>query len=968
MRIIKITAVKKKRGLALFISATMALTLWTALPVRASADESLHEGSVTPAQYAVPEEVKVLEPDAVIEEYSTDGAKDTNSTEATKIETSKPSTGTENENEVSLTVSSDVSTTADPETNGVYTNTDGFKYTVSEGEATIIGYTGMGGAVTIPSSVVGSEAEANIPVTAIGETAFQNNATLISVNIPVDVNSIHFRAFNGSKSLGAITVDESNPYYSAEDGVLFNKEKTTLVRYPEGKAGTVYSISNTVTSLNHYAFAGCTAITSVSIPDSVTSIGQRIFRDCTSLTSAVIPGSVTSTIGFEAFCNCTSLVSVTIPGSITKIDQHAFTNTGLVSVTIPEGIEVIDSVAFYNCKALTSVTIAESVRSIGTQAFYYCNKLEDVTILNRSSEMSLPAKAFPDSFQLSKPLKIWCYAGSAAQTYAGGSTVVMIEEVTLDETPLRLSLNEIQTLSPAVSSPASVNKGTLEAISSVVWSSSLPSVATVDPGTGKVTATGNGSAIITAAATTRTGVKTASRLVIVTTPVETTYPLSVNNGKGGSSFAAGAQVTIIANEAPTIGQEFAGWTDGSGNTNGFANSSNPTTVFTMPGNAATVTANYKYLYDAPATSIDYANERITGLESGESYSIGGGETFVANPDGTCAIDPVWFGTALYIVKNINGNIPASDVQNLPVPAIPGAPTAAGVNETVTGSNDGRITGVNAGLEYSSDGGNSWTSCTGAVITGLAPGSYQVRIKATTSNFAGIPLNVIITAGAAQTRTLTVQAPSFDAAVEGYDRPDTRSIRIVNTGNSPVTITGIVADGAAFDIGGSGATVGVGEAIATWTVQPREGLSAGTYTATVTVAYDGTAQATATTSVSFVVNAQTIIPPPVVAPPAVINPPQGATGGGATPVVPTAAVDDDGEEIIPGEAVAEITAPVSTSSIGEQETPQAASDENRANDSSSSSVILIVLIAALGAAVITAIAIVARRRVSGRREI
>jgi len=114
--------------------------------------------------------------------------------------------------------------------------------------------------------------------------------------------------------LSAITVDAGNANYIDVDGVLFNKDKTTLVQYPAGHYETVYTIPGSVTSIGYYAFYECTKLTSVTIPSGVTSIGWDAFYKCSWLTSITIPSSVTS-IGWSAFAYC-SLTSVTFsPGS-----------------------------------------------------------------------------------------------------------------------------------------------------------------------------------------------------------------------------------------------------------------------------------------------------------------------------------------------------------------------------------------------------------------------------------------------------------------------------------------------------------------------------------------------------------------------------------------------------------------------------------------------------------------------------
>ena len=179
--------------------------------------------------------------------------------------------------------------------------------------------------VTIPNSVTSiggcafdecwSLTSVTIPdsVTSIGDSAFASCTSLTSVTIPDSVTSIGGGAFAWCTSLTGIWVTEGNSHYSSDaSGVLFSKDKTTLVQYPGAFAA--YAIPDSVTSIGAGAFGGCTSLTSVTIPDSVTSIGQHAFNGCRSLTSVTIPDGVTS-IGDGAFASCTSLTDVYYAGS-----------------------------------------------------------------------------------------------------------------------------------------------------------------------------------------------------------------------------------------------------------------------------------------------------------------------------------------------------------------------------------------------------------------------------------------------------------------------------------------------------------------------------------------------------------------------------------------------------------------------------------------------------------------------------
>jgi hypothetical protein len=228
-------------------------------------------------------------------------------------------------------------------------------------------------------------------VTSIGDGAFEDCIGLTSITIPSHITSIGDGAFDYCSGLTTISADINNANYSSTDGVLFNKNKTTIICCPGGKQAA-YAIPSSVTSIGDGAFEYCIGLTSITIPSSVTLIGNGAFAVCRGLTSITIPGSVTS-IGNYAFSGCSGLTSITIPGSVTSIESEAFYQcTGLTSIIIPNSVTLIGSEAFELCTSLTSVTIPNSVTSIGSEAFENCNRLYSVTI--PSSVTSIGSYAF----------------------------------------------------------------------------------------------------------------------------------------------------------------------------------------------------------------------------------------------------------------------------------------------------------------------------------------------------------------------------------------------------------------------------------------------------------------------------------------------------------------------------------------------------------------------------------------------
>ena len=191
---------------------------------------------------------------------------------------------------------------------------------------------------------------------------------------------------------------------------------------------TSVTISNRVTSIGDWAFNNCSGLTSVIIPDSVTSIGFEAFKYCSGLTSVIIPDSVTS-IGIGAFYGCSGLTSITIPDSVTSILGDAFSFcSGLTSITvdkantvyysenncliekssktlilgcqtsvIPEGVVTIGGGAFSGSAGLKSVIIPDSVISISPYAFSKCSGLKNVMILDSVTDIGMMAFSYCDS-------------------------------------------------------------------------------------------------------------------------------------------------------------------------------------------------------------------------------------------------------------------------------------------------------------------------------------------------------------------------------------------------------------------------------------------------------------------------------------------------------------------------------------------------------------------------------------------
>jgi hypothetical protein len=180
-----------------------------------------------------------------------------------------------------------------------------------------------------------------------------------------------YNTFTGCTALTAINVHSENPSYASETGVLFNKNKTTLICYPAGKSENNYIIPNSVTSIEDNAIAACVSLTSITVPESVITIGFN-FSYCLALTSINVNSenpNYSSATGVLFNKNKTTLICY--PTGKPENDY-----------IIPNGVTSIKELAFYYCTALTSVTIPESVTNIESWVFRSCTALSSITNLN----------------------------------------------------------------------------------------------------------------------------------------------------------------------------------------------------------------------------------------------------------------------------------------------------------------------------------------------------------------------------------------------------------------------------------------------------------------------------------------------------------------------------------------------------------------------------------------------------------
>ena len=252
--------------------------------------------------------------------------------------------------------------------------------------------------ITIPDSVtsIGSRAfygcsgltEVTIGngVTIIGDLAFDGCTSLTNITIPDSVTSIGDLAFSGCSSLTSVLITD----ITAWCGVSFSDYEANPLSYAHnlylnGELVADLVIPDNVISIEKYAFALCSSLTSITIPDSVSSIGNGAFSDCNSLISISIPNSITM-IGKHALYGCSSLISVTIPDCVTLIGEYAFAwCSSLTSVTIPDSVTSIGDRAFFGCSSLKEVHCKPTTPPTGYNDMFYRNASDRKIYVPRAS-------------------------------------------------------------------------------------------------------------------------------------------------------------------------------------------------------------------------------------------------------------------------------------------------------------------------------------------------------------------------------------------------------------------------------------------------------------------------------------------------------------------------------------------------------------------------------------------------------
>lgn len=231
----------------------------------------------------------------------------------------------------------------------------------------------------------------------IGKNCF-SKTKLKNIHIPHNTSCIDVSAFLDIPTLQNITVDDYNEFFSTEDGVLYNKDKSVLRFCPQGKTNCITVNTNCV-SISSYAFynssvkqvnfnnklemifteafRGC-AMETMMLPPHLTYIGDGAFYGAENITDIFIPSSVTE-IGKEAFKFCVNAETVYIGTGVSELKQRTFEKCFKLKTVNMQTVEKIGSYCFNDCFRMTDIDLS-NVKSIGYSAFLRNESLLEVDL------------------------------------------------------------------------------------------------------------------------------------------------------------------------------------------------------------------------------------------------------------------------------------------------------------------------------------------------------------------------------------------------------------------------------------------------------------------------------------------------------------------------------------------------------------------------------------------------------------
>lgn len=207
-------------------------------------------------------------------------------------------------------------------------------------------------------------------VTEIGNFAFCGCSSLKEFSVPENVGKIGNYAFDMTEDMISFDVAENNTAYQSVDGVLYDKSGSTLIKYPESKADKNYTLPDSCSKIENWAFIGARYLESIDM-NQVKIIGEDAFCWCVELKEVTIPEGVVALDG-AVFSYCKNLEKVHLPSTLVSVGEKCFYScTSLKELNLPEGLKKIGAYAICHCTSLKELTVPKSLESINIDCMGY---------------------------------------------------------------------------------------------------------------------------------------------------------------------------------------------------------------------------------------------------------------------------------------------------------------------------------------------------------------------------------------------------------------------------------------------------------------------------------------------------------------------------------------------------------------------------------------------------------------------
>ncbi len=330
----------------------------------------------------------------------------------------------------------------------------GFLYSLMEsGNYQVTSYKGTEETITIP------DAYKNIPIQRIGDRAFKGNTKIKVINFGYEINSIGKEVFRGCTALTAVNPKSGNNYFSFDNGILYNKDKTVIVLACSGIGASLFEVSNIIIDIYQYAFSGTTMDISfaengkykyvdgfdfaeaegkITLGKSIAEIrkdaffgtkAEIIFAENNTievLTNGafagysgeilVLPNSITE-LSLQPFNGCIATVDLSRT-NLNSLGGQAFGSYRGETLIIPLSVTDIGSNCFYQCDSfitfqqgsllssvgeqafnsfMGSVTFQSGITSVEKYAFYCASSAAEIKFLDRQEDIVIDSEAFAGS-------------------------------------------------------------------------------------------------------------------------------------------------------------------------------------------------------------------------------------------------------------------------------------------------------------------------------------------------------------------------------------------------------------------------------------------------------------------------------------------------------------------------------------------------------------------------------------------